>query len=84
MRAGPVDLRAIAGKDLLPCGWLIPCDRAPVIDLDRIGKHLFHVMARPEAEQIERILERTRARAAETRADDRQCHDGVPPVLPGA
>ena len=54
MGAGPVDLRPESGEDLVPVDWAAAGKGLPEGQLRGISEERLHVVARVEAEQLQR------------------------------
>ena len=80
MGARPVELRHVAREDGVPVDRPAGRDGLPVGDLLGVPERFLHVMARPEAELLQRCLQRERSGAPETGSDDRQRH-GLNPAM---
>ena len=70
--AWPIDAGAIGAEHLLPIDRFVVGHPVPEGALARIGDHFQHVMAGREAELFQRRLQRKRAGAPETGADNFQ------------
>ena len=70
----PVNRRAVAGERLVPIRQLAPRGRTPERELVGVRHDLPHVVARAETEDLNRLLHRLRAGAAEARPNHFQRH----------
>ena len=57
VRAGPIDLRSVAGKDIVPIDRRAGRNRLPVCNLLGVLDDFVHVMTRRETDGFERLLE---------------------------
>ncbi len=75
---GGVGGRAVGSEDLLPFHGLAVADPVPQRPLLGMGEDLGHVVARAEAQLLQRGLERERTRARHAHADHLQRQGGLP------